>query len=92
MRFARIVLRALLATVAALALAALPATAQDRCLAFARAPAPSLVQPAAVRLAQLKSADVRISFIGHSTFLLESASGVKVATDYNDYVRPGRHP
>ena len=63
-----------------------PATAQDRCLAVANAPAaPSGVQKAALRLAQLKTTEIRITFLGHSTFQIESARGVKIATDYNDY-------
>jgi L-ascorbate metabolism protein UlaG (beta-lactamase superfamily) len=36
----------------------------------------------------LKADQVRISYIGHSTFLLESPQLVRIATDYNDYVRP----
>ena len=32
--------------------------------------------------------DVTIRFVGHSTFLIESPQGVRIATDYNDYVRP----
>jgi len=31
---------------------------------------------------------VRINYIGHSTFLIESPRHVRIATDYNDYVRP----
>ena len=46
------------------------------------------VMPAALRLAALKADEVRISYTGHSTFLIESPRGVKIATDYNDYVRP----
>ncbi len=44
--------------------------------------------PAAFRLAALQSDQVRITYIGHSTFLLESPQLVRIATDYNDYVRP----
>ncbi len=44
--------------------------------------------PAALRLAALASDQVRITYAGHSTFLLESARDVRIATDYNDYVRP----
>ena len=29
-----------------------------------------------------------MTYVGHSTFLIESVGGVKIATDYNDYVRP----
>ncbi len=38
--------------------------------------------------ASLKSDEVRINYVGHSTFLLESPRGTKIATDYNDYVKP----
>ncbi len=44
--------------------------------------------PAAFRLAALAADQVRISYIGHSTFLIESPQLVRVATDYNDYVQP----
>lgn len=36
----------------------------------------------------LASDQVRISYIGHSSFLIESPQLVRSATDYNDYVRP----
>ena len=49
---------------------------------------PSFVQPAAFRLAALERDQVRISYIGHSTFLIESPQLVRIATDYNDYVKP----
>ncbi|KAB2912833.1 MAG: MBL fold metallo-hydrolase [Hyphomicrobiaceae bacterium] len=57
----------------------------DRCLAVSQAPHP--VQPVA-----LKKTEVRLTFVGHATFLIESAGGVKIATDYNDYVRPAVVP
>jgi L-ascorbate metabolism protein UlaG (beta-lactamase superfamily) len=50
--------------------------------------APPRVIPAAFRLASLQADQVRISYSGHSTFLIESPRGVKIATDYNDYVKP----
>ncbi|NWG25754.1 MAG: MBL fold metallo-hydrolase [Pseudorhodoplanes sp.] len=46
------------------------------------------IVPAAFRLAALASDEVRISYAGHSTFLIESPQLVRIATDYNDYVRP----
>jgi len=54
---------------------------------------PPFAQPAAFRLAEFRLAalaadQVRISYIGHSTFLIESPQLVRIATDYNDYVRP----
>ncbi len=44
------------------------------------------VIPANLRLA-LASDQVRITYAGHSTFLIESPQLVRVGTDYNDYVR-----
>jgi L-ascorbate metabolism protein UlaG (beta-lactamase superfamily) len=48
--------------------------------------------PAALRLAALGRDQVRIGYIGHSTFLIESPQMVRIATDYNDYVRPAMPP
>ena len=45
-------------------------------------------QPADFRLAALEHDQVRITYIGHATFLIESPQLVRIATDYNDYVRP----
>ena len=45
-------------------------------------------EPVAFRLATLNADQVRISYIGHATFLIESPQLVRIATDYNDYVRP----
>jgi L-ascorbate metabolism protein UlaG (beta-lactamase superfamily) len=47
-----------------------------------------LAEPVAFRLATLNADQVRISYIGHATFLIESPQLVRIATDYNDYVRP----
>src|SRR6266850_6421146 len=44
------------------------------------------VMPAAFRLARNPD-EVRITYVGHSTFLIESPQLVRIATDYNDYVR-----
>lgn len=41
-----------------------------------------------ITFAALKSDEVLITYIGHSTFTIESPKGVVAATDYNDYVRP----
>lgn len=46
------------------------------------------VMPAAFRVAALKDGEARINYIGHSTFLIESPRLVRIATDYNDYVKP----
>jgi L-ascorbate metabolism protein UlaG (beta-lactamase superfamily) len=50
------------------------------------------IVPAGLRLAALESDQVRISYAGHSTFLIESPRLVRIATDYNDYVRPPMLP
>jgi L-ascorbate metabolism protein UlaG (beta-lactamase superfamily) len=73
-------------------LAAWPALAQDRCLAFAQAPASGLVMKAQFAVKPPQQGPTRITFIGHATFLIESPKGIKVATDYNDYVRPSIIP
>src|SRR4029077_17871552 len=49
---------------------------------------PPFAEPAALRLAALEHDQARISYVGHSTFLIETPQLVRVATDYNDYVRP----
>lgn len=48
--------------------------------------------PASLKLAALAADQVRITFVGHATFLLESPQLVRIATDYNDYVRPNVLP
>jgi L-ascorbate metabolism protein UlaG (beta-lactamase superfamily) len=40
-----------------------------------------------IMLASLGDKDIRISYIGHSSFLIETPRNVKAVTDYNDYVR-----
>ena len=47
----------------------------------------SEVLPAAYRPAALAPNEARISYIGHSTFLIESPKLVRIATDFNDYLR-----
>ena len=49
---------------------------------------PIIPIPAALRLAALQADQVRLTYVGHSTFLLESPQLVRIATDYNDYVKP----
>ena len=55
-----------------------------------RAGAPNLGGPnsGAFNLAALNSDQVRLTFLGHATFLIESPQLVRIATDYNDYIRP----
>ncbi len=41
----------------------------------------------AFNMAALNSDQVRLTFLGHATFLIESPQLVRIATDYNDYVK-----
>ena len=88
-----------LASILAIVCCLLPAFAQapapsapkpemrESCPGLVAANAPRAT-PAALKLAALASDQVRITFIGHATFLIESPEGVRIATDYNDYVKP----
>jgi L-ascorbate metabolism protein UlaG (beta-lactamase superfamily) len=92
-------LKLLAAIAAAVLAAAAPAFAQG---AAPPAPKPEMTEscpglvatrapfarPAAFQLAALAPDQVRISYVGHATFLIESPQLVRIATDYNDYVRP----
>jgi L-ascorbate metabolism protein UlaG (beta-lactamase superfamily) len=49
---------------------------------------PPVATPAAFRLAALERGQARLTYVGHSTFLIESQQLVRIATDYNDYVKP----
>ncbi|MGI8525192.1 MAG: MBL fold metallo-hydrolase [Pseudolabrys sp.] len=49
---------------------------------------PPFRNDAFIRRVALSSDQVRITFIGHATFLIESPQLVRIATDYNDFVRP----
>ncbi len=67
------------------------AVASDACLGpIARGPATP--DGTAIRLAALGREEVRITFVGHATFTIESPQGVIAATDFNDYVRPAVLP
>ncbi len=65
---------------------AAPAGAAEACPGLVARRSP-LVVPAA-----LAKDEVGITFVGHATFLIESPGGVRIATDYNDYVRPAVTP
>jgi L-ascorbate metabolism protein UlaG (beta-lactamase superfamily) len=77
--------------VAALAaVAAAPAFAQvepERCPRFVAGYEAKLI-PAAYEVAQLEEGEVRLSFLGHASFLIESPLGVTIVTDYSDATRP----
>jgi len=71
-----------LAAIAALCGAARAQGAVDRCHAVSEA---RPLDKADYR--PLAPAEVRLTFVGHATWLIESAGGVRIATDYNDYLR-----
>ena len=66
--------------------------AEDRCIAVAEAPGIRYLHKARYEAAALKPGEINLAYIGHSTFLIESARGIRIATDYNDYVRPAVVP
>lgn len=57
----------------------------ENCPGLVAANEPRVI-PADFRLAALNPDQVRITYSGHSTFLIESPQQVRIATDYNDYV------
>jgi len=68
---------------------ALPQPAFAVCQLVADAPYRSpATGEARVWQAALKTGEVQIRYIGHSTFELETPQGVRIATDYNDSYRP----
>jgi L-ascorbate metabolism protein UlaG (beta-lactamase superfamily) len=83
---------AALALLASFSLAPAPALAQaasdDGCLPHVA----DNIGPFRVMKASLKRDEVQITFIGHSTFLIESPKGVRISTDHNDYVKPRAIP
>jgi L-ascorbate metabolism protein UlaG (beta-lactamase superfamily) len=58
------------------------------CQLVADAPYKSAPGEARVWQAALAAGEVQIRYIGHSTFEIETPKGVRIATDYNDSVRP----
>ncbi len=89
-------LSAVLAAFASLVLAAIPQQALAACLGAVAsrervAPSPRLM-PASLQLAAVPANSARITFVGHSTFLIETPQGATAATDYNDYIRPSVRP
>ena len=51
-----------------------------------------LFQRASYRLADVPGGHVRVTFIGHSTFFIETPGGASVATDYNGFNVPPTLP
>ena len=63
---------------------------ESSCFAFAqRSP---LVRWANFQPQNLADDEVGLTFVGHSTFLIETANGLTAATDYAGYAGPGVTP
>ena len=72
-----------------------PAIAQQQplrseCLAMANAPPRAI--PASFRRVAAKSQEVAITYVGHSTYYIDTPEGVRIATDFNGAYRTGRLP
>ncbi|MXQ10251.1 MBL fold metallo-hydrolase [Microvirga makkahensis] len=48
--------------------------------------------PPLVIRAALAQNEVGVTFVGHATFVIETPQGIRIATDYNDSVRPSTPP
>ena len=65
--------------------------ANATCLPMASAPSP-LIRASFSRQTAVAPFHMGITFVGHASFLIESAQGVRVLTDYNGYVEPALPP
>lgn len=48
--------------------------------------------PARIIPASLSSGSMRLTFVGHASFLIETPAGMRAVTDYNDFVRASVTP
>jgi L-ascorbate metabolism protein UlaG (beta-lactamase superfamily) len=71
-----------------------PAAAQQplrsECLAMANAP--PRATPVNLRRAAAKIEEVAITYVGHSTYYIDTPGGIRIATDFNGAYRTGRLP
>src|SRR3569833_1058595 len=87
-------LRALSALVALLVSAAVPALAQQaprssECLAMSGGPRTT---PVRLRSAAAGTDEVAITYVGHSTYFIDTPGGIRIATDYSGAYQVGRLP
>ena len=72
----------------------LPAAAQQplrsECLAMANAPPRAI--PVSLQRVAAKPQEVAITYVGHSTYYLDTPEGVRIGTDFNGVYRTGRLP
>lgn len=81
-----------LALAGLLAATATPAFALDACRLVTQRALPILPASGTAASEALARGQVRLTFVGHATFLIETPRGVSAETDYNDFVRSGRAP
>ncbi len=74
------------AVAAAVAIVALPAMAAAKCLPIAQGPEYGPLRP--IPVAAPAEGSVRITFMGHSSFLIETAGGASAVTDYYGFALP----
>jgi L-ascorbate metabolism protein UlaG (beta-lactamase superfamily) len=65
-------------------------SALAQCFPIAMTPAPTI--PAAFQPAALAAGTVRLTFLGHSSFLIESAGGATAVTDFNGMILAPQTP
>jgi L-ascorbate metabolism protein UlaG (beta-lactamase superfamily) len=84
----------LFAIIALLGSLTVPAAAQQplrsECLAMANAP--PRATPVNLRRAAAKIEEVAITYVGHSTYYIDTPGGIRIATDFNGAYRTGRLP
>ena len=87
-------LRSLALATAFLGSMIVPATAQSQlrseCLAMANAPPRAI--PVSLRRTVAKVEEVSITYVGHSTYYIDTPGGVRIGTDFNGYYQTGRLP
>jgi L-ascorbate metabolism protein UlaG (beta-lactamase superfamily) len=72
-----------------------PAVAQQQplrseCLAMANRSPPAV--PVSLRRTAAKAEEVAITYVGHSTYFIDTPGGVRIGTDFNGFYRTGRLP
>src|SRR5258707_2513532 len=63
---------------------------RSECLAMANAP--PRATPVSLRRIAAKTEEVAITYAGHSTYIIDTPEGVRIATDYNGVYNVGRLP
>lgn len=65
---------------------AVPGLAEALCIPVAQAPLRAI--PASYSLAAVRPGTIGLTYLGHSSFIIETAAGVTAVTDYNGYIKP----